>query len=67
MEQKNVPSHCNRTALYWLSLKQFGADAQVIKLTEETAKLVDSVARNMNGQDNESELAAELADVEIMI
>ena len=56
-----------RTALYRLALQQrFGPDAQALKLTEEAAELAASAARNLNGQGSESDLAAELADVEIM-
>jgi hypothetical protein len=51
-----------RTALYRLALQRFGPDAQALKLTE----LAASAARNLNGQGSESDLAAELADVEIM-
>lgn len=54
-----------RTALYRLALQRFGPDAQALKLTEEAAELAAS-ARNLNGQGSESDLAAELADVEIM-
>ena len=55
-----------RTALYRLALQRFGPDAQALKLTEEAAELAASAARNLNGQGSESDLAAELADVEIM-
>ncbi|MBN6131139.1 hypothetical protein [Escherichia coli] len=55
-----------RTALYHLALQRFGPDAQAMKLTEEAAELAASAARNLNGQGSESDLAAELADVEIM-
>ncbi|EFO0818574.1 hypothetical protein DYR57_19805 [Escherichia coli] len=53
-------------ALYRLALQRFGPDAQALKLTEEAAELAASAARNLNGQGSESDLAAELADVEIM-
>lgn len=55
-----------RTALYRLALQRFGPDAQALKLAEEAAELAASAARNLNGQGSESDLAAELADVEIM-
>ncbi len=54
-----------RTALYRLALQRFGPDAQALKLAEEAAELAASAARNLNGQGSEN-LAAELADVEIM-
>ena len=38
----------------------------MLKLMEESGELTAAAARNMNGLGNEVDLAAELADVEIM-
>lgn len=57
----------NRSTIYNLALKTFGAESQALKLMEEAAELAAAAARNMNGLGNEVDLAGELADVEIMI
>lgn len=57
----------NRSTLYRLALKQFGPDAQALKLIEEAAELSAAASRNLNGLGNEVDLAEEMADVEIMI
>lgn len=63
---KGMPIH-NRFTLYCLALKQFGPDAQALKLIEEAAELSAAASRNLNGLGNEVDLAEEMADVEIMI
>jgi NTP pyrophosphatase (non-canonical NTP hydrolase) len=57
----------NRSTIYHLALKNFGPEAQALKLMEESAELAAAAARNMNGLGNEVDLAGEMADVEIMI
>lgn len=57
----------DKNALFRAALRRWGPEAQLLKTAEEAAELSAAVVRNTLFHDNESDMAAEMADVEIML
>jgi NTP pyrophosphatase (non-canonical NTP hydrolase) len=53
--------------LYKKALKYWGLEAQMIMLFEETAELQQAISKIWRGKADKSDIASEMADVEIMI
>ena len=49
------------------AIKQYGAPAQTIKAIEEMSELQKELCKHLAGKNNVSEIAEEIADVEIML
>lgn len=60
-------SDTNKSALFEQAFRQWGFDAQVLKLSEEASELAVASAQFLNHKTNGKHLAEEAADVEIMI
>jgi ubiquinone biosynthesis protein UbiJ len=65
--QEKIHKNNYKKKVYSRAINTYGTTAQVIMVFEEMAELQKELSKHLRGKENRTEIAEEIADVEIML